>query len=132
MAVKKPNTKAKPKTDMKDLDTEQLTALLEMQLKVEEERKLRAEKLTSHKFDKALKDNSNGITRGERKEFKEKADLDARDYYEFDVDMQEQLLDFLIEKRGVEGTDDMSEGELSMWVEFIIGRTINPLMFEGK
>lgn len=134
MAEKKPNARAKTNTkpELKDLDTEQLTALLDMQLKIDEERKAKAEKLIAHKFEKNLNDNSKGITRGERREFKEKTELDVRDYYEYDVDQKEQLLDFLIDKRGVEGTDDISEGELFMWVEFIVGRTINPIMFEGK
>jgi len=116
----------------KPFSKEELEAILEVQQKINEERQARIDKLTGHSFDAGLKSSATGITRGERKEFKASNDLDIRDFHSFDEDMKETLLDFLLEKRGIENADDINEGELFMWMELIVGRTIDPIAFEGK
>lgn len=133
MAEDKKNTK-KPvqKKEVPTFDKDQFATMLTVQAKIEEERKERAEKLTAHSFDERLEKASTSITRGERKEFKAEHDLDVKHYDVFDDEQRETLLDFLLEKRAVENVDDLGEGELLMWVELIVGRTVNPLYFEGK
>ncbi len=123
---------AKTKTEIEKFDGEQLAALINVQEKIEEERKGRSVKLTAHKFPKQLQTHSQGISRGERKAFKKETELETRNYYEFDEEQKDQLLDFLLETRGITESDDISEGELFMWSELIIGRTLSPLMYEGK
>lgn len=130
MAEKK--QKVNQKTEQKKFDKEELAAIIEVQGKINEERQARIDKIIGHTFSDVLKEKSTGITRGERKSFEKKHDLDARNFHEFDADMKDNLLDFLIDERGIDGVDDISEGELSMWMELIIGRTLDPIAFEGK
>lgn len=129
--TKKPATKSTP-AEAPKFDKEQFETMLTVQAKIEEDRKERAEKLIAHSFDERLKNASTSITRGERKEFKAEHELDVKHYDVFDDEQRETLLDFLLEKRAVDDVDDLGEGELLMWVELIIGRTVNPLYFEGK
>lgn len=132
--VKKPTTltEVEEKEIAPKFDNTQLTALLEVQIKIDEDRKERSGKLVDHQFAANLADSSQSITRGERKEFKIASELEVKHYAEFDEDQKEILLDFLLESRSITGADDIGEGELLMWVELIIGRTVNPLYFEGK
>lgn len=131
-ANKKVATKVAPKDETPKFDKDQFATLLEVQMKIDEDRKERAEKLSAHTFDKRLQGASTSITRGERKAFKADNELDVKHYDEFDDEQRETLLDFLLEKREVQDIDDLGEGELLMWVELIVGRTVNPLYFEGK
>jgi len=109
-----------------------LEAILKVHEKFEEELKTRIDILTSHDFKGSLKDTNYALTRGERKEFKSKHDLDIKMFDRFDLEQQEQLLDFLIEKRDIKDADDLSEGELLLWVQMIVYRAVNPISFEGK
>ena len=127
-------TKQKNKTEQKEtLTKEALEAMIQAQDKIDADEAKRVEKLLAVKFKtKQLGNTNTSITRGERKDFKKTHQLDLRNYDMFDMEDQELLIDFLIDKRGIEDADSIQEGELHLWVNQIMGRTLTPLAFEGN
>ena len=128
MAKETNNTKQK-----ETLTKESLEAMIQAQDRLDADEAKRVEKLLSVKFKtKQLGNTNTSIKRGERKDFKTTHQLDLRNYEMFDMEEQELLIDFLIEKRGIEDADSIEEGELHLWVKQIMGRTLTPLAFEGN
>jgi len=128
MAKETNNTKQK-----ETLTKESLEAMIQAQDRLDADEAKRVEKLLAVKFKtKQLGNTNTSIKRGERKDFKTAHQLDLRNYEMFDMEEQELLIDFLIEKRGIEDADSIEEGELHLWVKQIMGRTLTPLAFEGN
>ena len=128
MAKEKKNTEQK-----ETLTKEALEAMIHAQEKIDADEAKRVEQLLAVKFKtKQLGNTNTSIKRGERKDFQKTHQLDLRNYEMFDMEEQELLIDFLIEKRGIEDADSIEEGELHLWVKQIMGRTLTPLAFEGN
>ena len=127
-------TEQKNKTEQKEtLTKEALEAMIHAQEKIDADEAKRVEQLLAVKFKtKQLGNTNTSIKRGERKDFKTAHQLDLRNYEMFDMEEQELLIDFLIDKRGIEDADSIEEGELHLWVKQIMGRTLTPLAFEGN
>jgi len=128
MAKEKKNTEQK-----ETLTKEALEAMIHAQEKIDADEAKRVEQLLAVKFKtKQLGNTNTSIKRGERKDFQKTHQLDLRNYEMFDMEEQELLIDFLIDKRGIEDADSIEEGELHLWVKQIMGRTLTPLAFEGN
>ena len=128
--MKKPDTKELTEA-LSNMDADQLDIVFKAQKDQVKKDDEMIEKLIAHKFPVELKENNTPLTRGEKKELK-KHGIDIADFKYMLDDEKDDLLDKLIELRGIDGADDIAEPELNLWATYIITRTLEPLKFEGN
>ena len=128
--MKKPDQKELTET-LSSMDADQLDIVFKAQkdqLKKDDEM---IDKLIAHKFPAELKENNTPLTRGEKKSLK-KQGIDIAEFKYMLDEEKDDLIDKLIELRGLDGADDIEEPELNLWSTYIITRTLEPLKFEGN
>ena len=113
------------------MDSSQFEAIMKLQGAQSKKEEELVSKLIAHKFKGELKETKTPLTRKEKRLLKESG-LNIKEFQFMIEEELEELIDKLIELRGVQEADDIEYSELNLWTSYIILRTIKPLEFEGN